>query len=67
MSRTLRLHFNTVDGEIKFNILDPVEELDQDAVKAAMEAVVASGAFEGIVSVNKAVLTTTDSETIYEA
>lgn len=68
MAKTLKLIFNNDEGKTRtISITNPKAVLDQDEVKDAMEAIVASGAFEGIVSEKKAVLYSSDSELIYEA
>lgn len=66
MSETLALTFDTDEATRKFNINAPKADLDRDTVEAAMQAVVDSGAFEDLIGVVKGVLTTRESEIIFE-
>jgi len=68
MAKTLKLIFNNDEGKTRtISITNPKNEVSQDEARMAMETIVTSGAFEGIVSEKKAVVYTSDSELIYEA
>lgn len=67
MSKILKLSFDTDETVKTLSISNPREDITNDDAKAAMEAVVESGAFEGIIAPVKAVLYESDSTVIYEA
>lgn len=67
MSKILKLSFDTDETVKTLSISNPREDITDDDAKAAMEAVVASGAFEGLIAPVKAVLYESNSTVIYEA
>lgn len=67
MNRNLRLTFGTEDSAVNVIVRNPREVITQDEAKTAMEAILASGAFEGFIEVSKAVEYVSDHTVIYEA
>ena len=67
MSKTLKLTFDTEESVKTISINNPKEDVTQDECKDAMDAIVESGAFDGITGAVKAVMHESDSEIIYEA
>lgn len=67
MLEILKTVFDTDASTISYNLRHAKPDLDRDTVEAAMQAIVESGALEGVIGANKAVRLTSESETIYEA
>ncbi len=67
MAKALKLVFTAGDKNRTISINCPKEVIEQDDARAAMETIAASGAFDGITGVEKAVLTETTDTVIYEA
>ena len=67
MSKALKLTFDTAESTKTITITNPKEDVTQDECKDAMEAIVESGAFDGLEAPVKAVMYESDSEIIYEA
>lgn len=67
MAKTLKLTFDTDEATRTLMVTNPKADVSHDECEAAMQEIVDSGAFDGIIGAKKAVMVESTSEIIYEA